>query len=214
MQISLLFPLRVNFNRTVKKTHSYSNAHPPRMHVGLRWKNERKKEAVEIPTFFLLSTFYTLNARFLQLEEEKKKKRAVDNTLATYQTTRLKSATVKVELLRGYWFEEKLETGSWYTSEGGGEGECLHTGHLPSLLLLPLSETSCTCLLLLYSRGPVSLISDDGCSPGSKINGRHEDDKQRSTEERERWIFDEQTPDEFNDLFPRPVFAHRVPANF
>lgn len=46
------------------------------MHVGPRWKNERKKEAVEIPTFFLLSTFYTLNARFLQLEEEKKTKKS------------------------------------------------------------------------------------------------------------------------------------------
>lgn len=174
---------------------------------------ERRRPLKYLPSFFFpLST--PLTHDFSSWRKKKKQKRAVDNTLATYQTTRLKSATVKVELLRGYWFEEKLETGSWYTSEGGGEGECLHTGHLPSLLLLPLSETSCTCLLLLYSRGPVSLISDDGCSPGSKINGRHEDDKQRSTEERERWIFDEQTPDEFNDLFPRPVFAHRVPANF
>lgn len=85
MQISLLFPLRVNFNRTVKKTHSYSNPHPPRMHVGPRWKNERKKEAVEIPTFFLLSTFYTLNARFLQLEEEKKKEPSITRSLRTKQ---------------------------------------------------------------------------------------------------------------------------------
>lgn len=36
--------------------------------------------------------------------------------------------------------------------------------------------------VIALSRGPVSLISDDGCAPGSKINGRHEDDKQRKSE--------------------------------
>lgn len=56
------------------------------MHVGPRWKNERKKEAVEIPTFFLLSTFYTLNARFLQLEEKKNKKEpSITRSLRTKQ---------------------------------------------------------------------------------------------------------------------------------
>lgn len=39
-----------------------------------------------MPTFFLLSTFYTLNARFLQLEEEKKKKEpSITRSLRTKQ---------------------------------------------------------------------------------------------------------------------------------
>lgn len=83
MEISLLFPTirRVNFNAesSVKKTHSSQNASARFVLVHA----ERKKDTVKVPIFFLLST--PLTHDFSREKKKKKKERAVDNTLATYQ---------------------------------------------------------------------------------------------------------------------------------
>lgn len=85
MEISFLFPTirRVNFNAesSVKKTHSSQNASANARFVLVH--AERKKDTVKVPIFFLLST--PLTHDFSREKKKKKKERAIDNTLATYQ---------------------------------------------------------------------------------------------------------------------------------